>query len=295
MRAGVLVAIGGAAAVLVATVPASAFYSGGDPETYYGTVVTSVEAHRGWQGNEGVAFEPVGYFTQRLPDDEFDDILLNLVNAYREQNGRSPVRQFEGLRVQSAIWSNKLADQRNADMMDPWYAEDAVVACNPLQDVYTDSTWSAGNPQDVFNAWMADPAARNGLLLPGAETAGIATVAEESDYYTTIRIAGGRCPGDGLPFRSEPTGLPKPTLIVDAKGSQLTLQVIRQGNAQLRVEVQRLENGLWFKQADLYVLPDGDPVEVSPPAGTYRFVVPAQSGYDFAACDPLTVSESSTR
>ena len=46
MRTGVLAAIGGGIAVLVATVPASAINSGTDPDTYFGPLVTAIDGYR---------------------------------------------------------------------------------------------------------------------------------------------------------------------------------------------------------------------------------------------------------
>lgn len=291
MRAGVLLAIGGAAAVLVATVPASAFNSGSDPESYYNSTVRAIEAHRGWQGNEGVAFEPVGAFTKRLPDDEFDDILLDLVNWYRDEQGLPALEKFEPLRVQSAIRSNQLADAGTVTLPDDWYADDAVAACNPLKDIQSASAASGGTPQDVYLQWIADPATRNALLIPEPGKVGIATVAEGSQFYTTMRIADGTCPGSGMPFLRQPSGLPTPTIdaTLTPGGAGLRISVQRRGDPQLRVWLQRADGYVWTAWDELFLEPGGDPVTVHPPGGTYRVVVPGQSGYDVAFTDPIKV------
>lgn len=289
MRAGVLVAVGGIAAVLVATVPASAFNSGSDPASYYTPQVRAIEAHRGWQGNEGVAFEEVGPFTQRLPDDEFDDILLNLVNWYRSDNGLPPLEQFEPLRVQSAIRSNQLADAGTATMPDRWYAGDAYAACNPVQDTISSSGVTAGTPEDVYLKWVSDPATRNALLAPDPGAVGIATVAEGSQFYTTIRIVHGTCPGNGLPFRTNPSTLPVPDLVVDITDDGLAISVDRRGDQQQTVQIQRAEGWVWRSWRELTVQPGADPVTVAPPGGIYRVVVPQQSGYATTFTDALEV------
>lgn len=292
MRAGVLVAIGGAAAVLVATVPASAFNSGSDPDSYYSTVINGVQAHRGWQGTEGTAYEPVGEFTRRLPDDEFDAILLNLVNWYRSDNGLAPLAQFESLRVQSAIWSNKLADWGSADHTDPWYSSDAVAACNPLRDIFSASGESEGRPDTVYLEWLQDPAARNAMLSPDADFAGVATVSEGSRFFTTMRIADGTCPGGGLPFRTVRSGLPTPKLEVHTppNGLGLTVEVDRRGDSQQLVQLQRAAYGVWVKWEDHFLQPGSDELRLNPPGGQYRVVVPRQSGYDVAFTDMLDVA-----
>lgn len=291
MRAGVLLAIGGTAAVLVATVPASAFYSGSDPESYYNATVRAVEAHRGWQGTEGVAFEPVTPFTKRLPDDEFDDILLNLVNWYRSDQGLPPLEQFEPLRVQSAIRSNHLADAGTLDVPDEWYAGDAVAACNPLTDIHSTSSSSGGTPEDAYLQLIDDPATRNALVSPQAGKVGIATVAEGSQFYTTMRIAHGTCPGSGMPFLREPSGLPMPT--IDAQltkgGDGLRIAVHRRGDQQLQVSLQRANGFVWQAWEEFFLEPRGRAVTVHPPGGTYRVVVPAQNGYDVAFTDPIDI------
>lgn len=281
--------MGGAAAVLVATVPASAFYSGSDPSTYYGPAVNAIEAHRGWQGVEGVAFEPVGAFVPRMPDDEFDDILLNLVNWYRGENGLEPYEQFEPLRVQSSIWSNKLADKGSDAGVDPWLAGDAVATCNPLEDIQTTSARSDGQPQDVWWLLLRNTAARNALLSPDAGVVGIATVSENNSTYTTMRIAHGSCPGRGLPYRVAPSGLPQPVLKarVEPSGS-LAFSVQRRGDVQLQVQVQRAENGRWINWQEFFLQP-GSRLTVQPPRGSYRVVVPAQSGYDTAMTELMIV------
>lgn len=290
MRAGVLLAIGGAAAVLVATVPASAFYSGSDPETYYNATVRSVEAHRGWQGTEGVAFEPVSAFTKRLPDDEFDDILLDLVNWYRSEQGLAELEQFEPLRVQSAIRSNQLADAGTLDLPDRWYADDAVAACNPLTDIHSTSATSSGTPEDAYLQLLEDPATRNALLSGEQGKVGIATVAEGSQFFTTMRIAHGTCPGSGMPFLREPSGLPTPT--IDAQLTKtsdgLRITVDRRGDQQLRVWLQRANVFVWEAWDEMFLEPGGQ-VTVHPPGGTYRVVVPAQNGYDVAFTDPIEI------
>ena len=287
-----MVAIGGAAAVLVATVPASAFYSGSDPDSYYRAVVTAVNAHRGWEGTRGIAFESVEGFTPRLPDDEFDDILLNLVNDYRGAQGLVEVTQFESLRVQSAMWSNRLADAGTTELADNWYTADAVVACDPLEDITTTSGLSGGRPQDVFDGWLADPAARNALLAPDAQSAGIATVAEGGQYYTTMRLADGSCPGGTLPYRAEPTGLPTPKLRVHLidRGAGLAIHVNRPGQNQQRVEVQRADYYVWRLWRSDYVQPRRGELRVHPPGGRYRVVVPAQDGYDVAISPIMDVA-----
>lgn len=290
MRAGVLLAIGGAAAVLVATVPASAFDSGADPDLYYNAAVRSIEAHRGWQGNEGVAFEPVGTFTRRLPDDEFDDLMLGLVNWYRSDNGLAPLERSEPLRIQSAIRSNQLADQGSADLPDAWYASDAVVACNPLTDVYSASVASGGTPQDAYLQLVGDAAARNAMLDPDPGVLGIATVSEGSQFYTTLRIAHGTCPGSGMPFRHEPSGLPTPQIHADlsADGSALHVTVDRRGAQQQVVRIQRAEGFAWWADEEIFVQP-GQTVTVHRPGGIYRVVVPAQDGYDVAFTDAIEI------
>ncbi len=285
-------AIGGAAAVLVATVPASAFNSGSDPSTYYNRVVSGIEAHRGWQNTEGVAFEPVGAFTQRLPDDEFDDILLNLVNWYRGDNGLPALEQFEPLRAQSAIRSNLLADRATLDLEDKWYAGDAFAACNPVSDVFSISAQSTGKPEDVYYQWLVDPAARNAILVHDPGAVGIATVTQDSQSYTTMRIVQGSCPGSGMPFRVEPSGLPKPTLraatLPDGEG--LTVSVQRRGDSQQLVEVQQADGWRWVKWKDFFLQPGTRQLRVFPPAGQYRVVIPRQSGYDFALTGVLEVA-----
>ena len=291
MRAGVLLAIGGAAAVLVATVPASAFYSGSDPDSYYNSTVRAIEAHRGWQGNEGVAFEPVGSFTKRLPDDEFDDIALDLVNWYRTDQGLPALERFEPLRVQSAIRSNQLADAGAMDLPDPWYADDAVAACNPLTDIHSMSALTGGTPQDAYVQWLADPATRNALVSPAVGRVGIATVSEGSQFYTTMRIAEGTCPGSGMPFVREPSGLPTPRIHAEttADSAGLRISVQRRGDQQLTVWVQRAGGYVWQAWEELFLEPRGRAVTVRPPGGTYRVVVPEQSGYDVAFTDPITI------
>ncbi len=289
MRAGILVAAGGAAAILVATVPASAFNSGSDPATYYGAPVRAIEAHRGWQGNEGIAFEPVGAFTQRLPDDEYDDILLNLVNWFRGEHQLAPLEQFEPLRVQSAIRSNQTADAATDSLPDKWYADDAVAACNPVADVISSSSVTDGTPEDVYLKWINDAATRNALLDPDPGAVGIATVEESSQFYTTIRIVHGTCPGGGLPYRVEPSGLPKPRLTVTQGPKGLAVSLARRGDQQQMVQVQRAEQWVWLAWRDLTLQPGARPVTVSPPAGIYRVVVPQQSGYATVFSDPIEI------
>lgn len=292
MRAGVLVAIGGAAAVLVATVPASAFNSGSDPVNYYGTAVRTIEAHRGWQGTVGVAFEPVGPFTPRMPDDEFDDILLNLVNWFRGEQGLAVLEQFEPLRAQSAIRSNQLADAGSLNVVDDWYASDAAAACNPLTDVFSASNQSSGNPQDVFNEWVTQPATRNAILAQDPGAVGIATVGEGGMSFTTIRIAHGTCPGGAMPFREEQSGLPTPTILarVATEGRPgLSVAVDRAGQQQLVVQLQRADGYVWREWREIFLQPGDRPTVVHPPGGIYRVVVPKQSGYDVAFTEPLEV------
>lgn len=291
MRAGVLVAIGGAAAVLVATVPASAFNSGSDPVNYYGAAVRSIEAHRGWQGTVGVAFEPVGAFTPRMPDDEFDDILLNLVNWFRSEQGLAELEQFEPLRAQSAIRSNQLADAGSLNVVDDWYASDAAAACNPLTDAFSASNQSTGNPQDVFTEWTLQPATRNALQARDPGAIGIATVSEGGVSFTTIRIAHGTCPGSGMPFRAEKSGLPTPTIQADTDPGRPGLSVVvdRRGEQQLVVQIQRAEGYVWREWREIFLQPRSRPVQVTPPGGVYRVVVPEQSGYDVAFTEPLEV------
>ena len=289
MRAGVLVAVGGVAAILVATVPASAFNSGSDPASYFTPQVRAMEAHRGWQGNEGIAFEEVGPFTQRLPDDEFDDLLLNLVNWYRGDNGLEPLEQFEPLRVQSAIRANQLADAGTSALPDKWYAGDAYAACNPVEDTISSSSVTAGTPEDVYLKWVSDPATRNALLAPDPGAVGIATVAEDAQFYTTIRIVHGTCPGNGLPFRVDPSGLPQPDLTAEVVPDGLSIAVDRAGQQQQTVQIQRAEGWVWRAWRDLTVQPGEEPVVVSPPGGIYRVVVPQQSGYATTFTDPIEV------
>ena len=289
VRAGVLVAVGGVAAILVATVPASAFNSGSDPATYFTPQVRAMEAHRGWQGNEGIAFEEVGPFTQRLPDDEFDDILLNLVNWYRGDNGLEPLEQFEPLRVQSAIRSNQLADAGTSSLPDTWYAGDAYAACNPVEDTISSSSVTSGTPEDVYLKWVTDPATRNALLAPDPGAVGIATVSEAAQFYTTIRIVHGTCPGNGLPFRVDPSGRPQPDLTAEVVPDGLSIAVDRAGQQQQTVQIQRAEGWVWRAWRDLTVQPGEEPVVVSPPGGIYRVVVPQQSGYATTFTDPIEV------
>lgn len=281
MRAGVLVAIGGVAAVLIATNPATAFNSESDPDSYFGPTVSAIDAHRGWEGTQGIAYEPVDGFTRRMPDDEFDDLLLRMVNRYRSDNGRPELTQFEALRVQSAMWSNRMADAQTTEMVDHWATSDADVACSPVADLVTLSAVSGGRPEDVFDSWVADAGTRNALLEPASAWTGIATVNDGSREWTTMRIVSGTCPGGVLPYRAERTGLPQPRLMVrpTLDRSRLTVAVDRPGMSQLTVEVQQSFGGHWILWQTLYLMP-GMPVPVDPPAGQYRVVVPRQSGYD---------------
>lgn len=298
MRAGVLAAIGGGVALLVATVPASAFDSGTDPDTYYQSTIAEVDNHRAQTGAEGLAFESVDGFTRRLPDDSFDDLILGMVNRYRSEHGLPEFEQLEELRTLSAMWANRMADAQNGYLADSWYRTDADVACRRVDDIFTVSSFTSGTPQDVFNNWMQDPAVVNGILTPGTTWTGIATVDDGSTLWTTMRVVRGDCPGYS-PYvpRTLDDSLPDPTLRTisvphsgPSANSALQFSVARSGTSQITVEVQTLIRGRWLLWQKLYTEPNTTPITVDPPAGTYRVVVPAQAGYHVVIGATLTVS-----
>lgn len=291
MRAGVLVAIGGTVAVLVATGPASAFNSDDNPEAYFGPAVSAVNDHREWASEtRGTSYQPADGFTPRLPDDEFDSLLLNMINRFRSDNGVPPFQESEGLRVQSAMWSNVIADLRNDKAVDWWSSQDVAVACGTVTDLYGTSAVSDGRPEDVFDEWTATPAVRTALLVPGPSWAGIASVVDNAEW-TTIRIVQGDCGGGGLPYEQPVALLPEPRIAVRVSpwASTLAVTVHRRGDDQLWVELQQHDGQHWMNAQTLYLAPrePSEPVAVS--AGRYRVTVPEQSGYAGAFTEPITV------
>lgn len=292
MRAGVLAAIGGTVVVLVATGPASAFNSGVNPEAYYGPVVGAIDARRVWASEvEGRSYQAPYDFTERLPDDEFDSLLLSMINRFRTDNGLPPFSESEGLRAQSAIWSNVVADLRNAKAVDWWSSADVEVACRSVTDLYGTSAYSGGRPEDVFDQWAATPAVRTALLTSGPAWAGIASVVDDGQW-TTLRLVHGDCSaGAALPSVAPKSPLPRPRLRVRVSpaASTLTITVDRRGNDQLWVDLQRHDGQHWVNVQTLYGVPrtPSEPVAVAP--GSYRVSVPEQSGYASVFTQPITI------
>lgn len=291
MRAGVLAAIGGTVVVLVATGPASAFNSGANPEGYYGPAISAVNNHRQWASNaEGAAYEASDSFTRRLPDDEFDSLLLSMINRYRSDSGLPEFIESEALRVQSAMWSNVIADRKDAKQVDWWSAQDVEVACNTVTDFYSAAAVSGGRPEDVFWDWMATPALRNALSAPGAAWVGIASVVDEAEY-TTIRLVQGDCQSGALPYTPDVSTLPIPRLSVAVAplASSVRVTVHRRGREQLWVSVHRLDNWHWVNERQIFVAPGQPSERVVLPPGRYRVSVPEQSGYARVFTAPFTL------
>ena len=292
VRAGVLALVGGGIALLATTVPAAAFDSGSDPDTYYQSVIGEVDNHRADLSVQGTAFQSVDGFSRRLPDDSFDDLILAMVNRFRSDRGLPGYEQLEELRAQSAMWANRMADTKNGYLADPWYRTDAQVACSTVEDIYTVSSFTQGTPQDVFNNWAADPGTVNAILMPGSTWVGIATVDDGETQWTTMRVVRGTCPGSSSPSATVTDTLPRPTLAVapSKDGSVVQVKVDRSGNSQIAVELQTLVRGRWLLWQKLYTEPDRQKVSVDPPAGQYRAVVPPQSGYGVVIGPTLTLS-----
>ena len=229
MRSGILAGLAGGVAVLALTMPASAFNSGTDPDTYYADQINAVNLHRIYLGEEGKAFETADDFTRRLPDDEFDDQILQLVNRYREDNGLPPAQQYEPLRRLSAMWANRMADSGDGYLADSWYAYDARVACHQLNDIFTVSSFTEGGPLDVFANWLEDPAVTSGMLKQDPAYLGSATVDDGTRRWVTMRLAQGSCPGQPDRLSGPTDTLPKPELTIAQSGDDVEFVVGRQG------------------------------------------------------------------
>ncbi len=289
MHAGVLAGLAGGVAVLALTVPASAFNSGTDPDTYYGDQIASMNLHRVWLGEEGRAFESVDGFTRRMPDDEFDDQVMQLVNRYREDRGLGPAQDYEPLRTQSAMWSNRVADA-GGYIIDPWYTLDARVVCHQLKDIFSVSSATQGSPQDVFDSWLSQPGAVTGLTTPDPVYLGSATVEDGGFRWVTLRIARGACPGQPDKVSGPEPELPAPDLSTRAGGNDIEVVVQRQGNSQLVYEVQWFNGSYWSLGRASFTEPGKRTLVSDLLPGQYRVVVPSQSGYGAAISETITVS-----
>lgn len=290
MRGGVLAGLAGGVAVLALTMPASAFNSGTDPDTYYGDQINSVNVHRVYLGEQGKAFESVDGFTRRMPDDEFDDRILQLVNDYRQRNGLPEARFYEPLRTQSAMWANRMADAQDGYLYDTWHRYDARVVCHQLDDIFTVSSFTPGSPQDVFDNWLGDPAAITGMLTPDPAFLGSATVDDGKMRWTTMRVAQGACPGEPNRIAGAEPLLPVPTLTTTPGGNDIAVEVERQGNSQLTYEVQWFNGSYWSLGRTAFTEPGKRTMVSDLLPGQYRIVVPSQSGYGTAISEMITIS-----
>jgi len=79
VRAGVLAVAAIGLVIVALTMPASAFNSGTDAGNYFGSMSQDIDDHRITLGARGIAFETSGDFAPRLPEDDFDDQMLQLV------------------------------------------------------------------------------------------------------------------------------------------------------------------------------------------------------------------------
>jgi uncharacterized protein YkwD len=290
VRGGVLAGLAGGVAILALTMPAAAFNSGTDSDTYYGDQIGAVNLHRVWLAQEGRAYESVDGFTRRMPDDEFDNQILQLVNRFRDENGLPPAQHYEPLRAQSAMWANRMADDDNGYLNDSWYAADARVACHQLDDIATVSSFTVGTAQDVFDQWLTDPAVVTGMLMPDPAYLGAATVEESGKRWITMRIAQGACPGEPNRLTGPVVDLPTPLLktVYDASGT-LRVRIKRPGSSQLNMEVQSFNGATWSLFRNLFAEPNHRVTVTGLPQGQYRVVVPSQAGYAVAISPNITV------
>jgi hypothetical protein len=285
----VLAGLVGGVAVLALTMPAAAFNSGTDPDTYYGDTVNGINLHRVFLGNEGKAFEPADGFTRRMPDDEFDDQILSRVNGYREMMGLGPAQHYEPLRTQSAIWANRMADAGDGFLADPWYSLDARVVCHQLDDIFTVSSFTQAGPQEVFDNWLNDPAVVTGMLTPDPVFLGSATVEAGDRRWVTMRIANGSCPGEANELSAAQPVLPTPVLSLTQGGNDVEVVVERQGMSQLTYEVQVTDGSIWRLARSAFTEPGRRTVIADLQPGVYRVVVPSQSGYGTAISQTVTI------
>lgn len=290
MRGGVLAALAAGVGVIAFTMPASAFNSSTDPDTYYNDQIASVNVQRVFLGEQGKAYESVDGFTKRMPDDEFDDQILQQVNDYRTEHGLSEARVHEPLRTQSAMWANRMADSGDGRLYDRWYTYDARVVCQQLDDIFTVSSFTQGSAQLVFENWLGDPAVKNGMLLADPVYLGSATVNDGTTRWTTMRIARGSCPGEPNDVSEGEPNLPAPELITTQGGNDVAVQINRQGASQLQYEVQWFNGSYWSLGRTAFAEPGTRTMVSDLLPGTYRVVVPQQAGYGTAISENITIS-----
>ncbi len=281
MRAGVL-AIAAIGLVIVAlTMPASAFNSGTDAANYFGSMSQDIDDHRITLGDRGIAFETSGDFAPRLPEDDFDDQMLQLVGNLRVGQGLQPAKEYEPLRVQATMWSNRMADAGPGQYLtDSWYPEDTTVVCRQLDQVFSISSAAKNStPQSVLNYWLeSHPAAAARLTMPDPVFLGSATVVQGDTYWTTLRIAQGACPGDPRLPSDTPAEIPAPDFTATAHPLGIQLLVAGASASQLSYQVQELKGEHWDLSRKGYTEVGRTAIISHLPAGTYRVVIPAQAG-----------------
>ncbi len=281
MRAGVLAGLALCAVIVALTMPASAFNSGSNATDYYSEPVSDIDENRAELGREGWAFESVADFTPRLPRDGFDDQLFQLINAYRADNGLPPAQEYEPLRTQAAIWSNRMADAGTEQYLtDKWYREDAAVVCSEVNDVFSVASSSKNaTPQSVLDYWLETyPAAATRFLMSGDVFIGTGTVLANDIEWTTLRLVQGNCPGNPSEQVATPEQEPEPNLDSRQEGSSIVFTIDPSSNGQRGYEVQRLDGTLWFLEQKHFADAGREIWLDDLPPGDYRIVVPAQSG-----------------
>ena len=281
MRAGVLAVAAIGLVIIALTMPASAFNSGTDATTYFGSMSQDIDDHRITLGERGIAFESSGDFVPRLPEDDFDDQLLQLVGDLRVSKGLQPAKEYEPLRVQAAMWSNHMADAGPGQYLtDSWYPEDTTVVCRQTDQVFSISSAAKGStPQSVLKYWLeSHPAAAARLTMPDPVFLGSATVVQGDTYWTTMRIVQGACPGDPRLPSDSPSQIPPPDFTATAGPSGIELLVSGTNANQLSYQVQELKDEYWDLSRKGYTEVGRVATISHLPAGTYRVVLPAQSG-----------------